>query len=258
MNPLLRLRRSIEQFGRFCLLSWDVLRRSFLMPLLGVLPDTSKLNHQMYRMGVGSVPIVALISVFIGVILSLQTAYQLEKFGATMYVSSLVSVSIVRELGPLLTAILVAGRIGAGITAELGSMVVANEITALRTMAINPRQYLLVPRNVALLVCLPALTLMADALACAGGMGVSWAFLGIPVGQFYRIGLDALVMRDFVAGFVKSVVFALIIALISCFKGFTVTGGATGVGQSTTSTVVLSIVFIILADLVFTVLFFSV
>lgn len=209
-------------------------------------------------MGVESIPIVTLISIFLGMILALQTAYQLEKFGATIYVSSLVSVSVIRELGPLLTAILIAGRIGAGITAELGSMVVADEITALDTMAIDPEEFLLVPRQSALVVSLPLLTIIANALACLGGMGIAWAYLDIPMAQYYRVAMEAVLMKDFLTGLTKSVVFAFLIAMISCYKGFTVTGGAQGVGRSTTQTVVLSIVYIILADLVFTVLFYFV
>jgi len=246
----------MEEFGRFCQLSWDVLSRSFLRPVNNVIPNLPKIVRQVHRMGVESIPIVSLISIFIGMILSLQSAYQLGKFGATPYVGSLVSVSVIRELGPLLTAILLAGRIGAGITAELGSMVVSEEVTALRTMAINPRKYLLVPRNWAFVISLPILTLIANLLACLGGIGVSWLFLNIPPGQFYRISVDALVLKDFLTGFSKSIIFALIIVLIASYKGFNVRGGATAVGKATTETVVLSIVYIIVADLVFTILFY--
>lgn len=240
------------------MLAGDLLRRSLLSPVANLVPNLTRITKQVHRMGIESIPIVALISIFIGMILSLQTAYQLEKFGATVYVSSLVSVSVIRELGPLLTAILVAGRIGAGITAELGSMVVSEEVTALRTMAIDPRKYLLVPRTVALLIALPILTLMADALACLGGMAISWQFLNIAPAQFYRTGLDALVLKDVLTGVAKSIIFAFIIGAIACYKGLTVSGGATAVGEATTDTVVLSIIYIIVADLIFTVLFYLV
>jgi len=251
-----RLITWMEKLGDFCILSWDVIVRIFFKPLSNMFPNFNKILKQIYRMGLESIPIVSLISVFIGMILSIQTAYQLQKFGATAYVGTLVSVSVVRELGPLLTAILLAGRIGAGITAELGSMVVSEEVTALRTMAINPRKYLLVPRNLALIISLPILTLMANILAILGGMFVSWQFLNVPPGQFYRLGVDALILKDLMTGFTKSIVFAFVIALIASYKGFNVRGGATAVGEATTQTVVLSIVYIIAADLVFTIIFY--
>lgn len=245
-----------ERFGRYCLLSWDVLRRSLVSPIVSFQTHYPKILSQLYRMGVQSFAVVALISIFLGMILSLQTAYQLQQFGATAYVGSLVTVSVVRELGPLLTAILIAGRVGAGITAELGSMVVHDEITALNTMAINPREFLLVPRQVALVIGLPILTLIANALAIGGGMILSWSYLGIPMSQFYRIGQTSIVLADLATGFTKSVVFAILIATISCYKGFSVRGGASEVGKATTETVVLSIVYIIFADLIFTFLFY--
>jgi len=241
-----------EALGDFWLFSGDVLRKSFLQPLKVMADSARDIVKQVYRMGIESLPIVFLISGFIGMILAIQTAYQLEKFGATAYVSSLVTVSVVRELGPLLTAILIAGRIGAGITAELGSMVVNEEITAYETMAIDPKEFLLVPRLIALVVSLPILTLFADILAFLGGMLISRAFLAIPVNQYYSVGMEALMIKDVATGLFKSVVFGFVVALIACFKGFRVRGGATAVGESTTQTVVQSIVWIIVADLLLT------
>lgn len=242
----------LELLGDFWLFSWDLFKKSFLSPIKVIANSTREIAKQIYRIGIESLPIVFLISGFIGMILAIQTAYQLEKFGATAYVSSLVTVSVVRELGPLLTAILISGRIGAGITAELGSMVVNEEITAYETMAIDPKEFLLVPRFVALVVSLPILTLFADILAFLGGMLISGAFLAIPVNQYYSVGMEALIIKDVATGLFKSVVFGFIIALIACYKGFRVRGGAVAVGTSTTQTVVHSIVWIIVADLFLT------
>lgn len=242
--------------GRFCLLVADIFERGLIRPWRGEKPPGRALMGFIDRMGVGSVPIVLLIMTFLGMILAMQTAYQLSRFGATLYVASLVSVSVVRELGPLLTAILVSGRCGAGIAAELGTMVVSEEVTALQMMAIHPVRFLLVPRVAGLLIALPILTLIGDAVAIAGGLLIGKLYLHIPPELFYKVAVDGLVMKDFATGFTKSIVFALLIATIACYKGYSVRGGAAGVGAATTDTVVLSIVAIIVADLLFTALFY--
>ncbi len=246
----------VERFGRFCTLSGDIFDRGVIGGFRGQFPRISEIARFVYRMGVGSVPIVALICTFIGMILAMQTAYQLAKFGATLYVASLVSVSVVRELGPLITAILVSGRVGAGVAAELGTMAVSEEITALRMMALNPVRILLVPRAAGLVIALPILTLIGDAVAILGGLIIGWGYLHIPPQLFYKVAVEGLVMKDFLTGFVKSVIFAVLIGLIACYKGYSVRGGAVGVGTATTETVVVSIVAIIMADLLFTALFY--
>lgn len=246
----------IERFGRFCILSGDILKRGIVHSLMGRFPKLAEVVRFIYRMGVGSVPIVALICSFVGMILAMQTAYQLAKFGATLYVASLVSVSVVRELGPLITAIIVSGRVGAGVAAELGTMAVSEEITALRTMALNPVRILLVPRVAGLIISLPILTLIGDAVAILGGLVIGWGYLHLPPQLFYKVAVEGLVMKDFLTGFAKSVFFALLIGLIACYKGYSVRGGAVGVGTATTETVVMSIVAIIVADLLFTALFY--
>jgi phospholipid/cholesterol/gamma-HCH transport system permease protein len=246
----------IGRFGRFCILSGEIFDRGVLRAFRGQFPRASEVARFVHRMGVGSVPIVSLICMFIGMILAMQTAYQLAKFGATLYVASLVSVSVVRELGPLITAILVSGRVGAGVAAELGTMSVSEEITALRMMALNPVRILLVPRVAGLLIALPILTLIGDAVAILGGLLIGWGYLHIPPELFYKIAVEGLVMRDFLTGFAKSVIFAVLIALIACYKGYSVRGGAVGVGTATTETVVSSIVAVIVADLLFTALFY--
>ncbi|MBI4177935.1 ABC transporter permease [bacterium] len=251
-----RLADSLERFGRFCLLSGDIVERGLLQSLRGKFPKGAEIVWFIHRMGVGSVPIVVLICGFVGMILAMQTAYQLAKFGATLYVASLVSVSVVRELGPLITAILVSGRVGAGVAAELGTMAVSEEITALRTMALNPVRILLVPRVAGLIIALPILTLIGDSVAIAGGLVIGWGYLHLPPELFYKVAVEGLVMKDFLTGFAKSIIFAILIGLIACYKGYYVRGGAVGVGTATTETVVMSIVAIIVADLLFTALFY--
>ncbi|MDZ7343539.1 MAG: ABC transporter permease [candidate division KSB1 bacterium] len=213
--------------------------------------------EQMVRIGFDSVPIVCTIAFFVGLIMAMQSAYQLERFGATIFVADLVAVSITRELGPLLTAIIVAGRSGSGIAAEIGTMKVAEEIDALRTMGFNPTRFLVVPRALALIVVLPCLTLLANLVGIIGGYLIAVTTLDISTIRYYHQTANALVMKDLTTGLVKTVVFAIIIAAIGSYRGFIVEGGAEGVGKATTSAVVASIFLIIAADVFFTGLFYS-
>ncbi|HNW58497.1 MAG TPA: ABC transporter permease [bacterium] len=212
---------------------------------------------QMVRMGVDSLPIVGTIAFFVGLIIAMQSAHQLAQFGASLYVADLVGVSITRELGPLITAILVAGRCGSAITAEIGSMKVAEELDALAVMALNPVGFLVVPRTLALVITLPCLTVIADLLGILGGVILAVSTLGIPWIAYYNETVTALVLADFLTGLFKSLIFALVIVLIGSYQGFNVSGGAEGVGKATTASVVTSIFLIILADLLFTALFYS-
>ncbi|HNR67780.1 MAG TPA: ABC transporter permease [bacterium] len=212
---------------------------------------------QMVRIGVNSLPIVGMISFFVGLIIAMQSAYQLERFGAVVYVADLVGVSITRELGPLITAIIITGRSGSAIAAELGTMKVSEEIDALQTMAINPVSFLVVPRTLAMLIMLPCLTIMADFLGLLGGFVLGVVQLQIPYSAYFSHTADAILFKDFFTGLSKSVLFAFIIALIGAYQGLHVRGGAEGVGKSTTDSVVTSIFLVILSDVLFTALFFS-
>ena len=218
-----------------------------------------KSNHiffQMVEIGVGSIPIVFLVSLFMGMVLAMQTAYQLQKMGALMYVGSLVAVSMTREIGPLLTAIVVAGRSGSAMAAELGTMKVSEEIDALETMGINPVKFLIAPRLLAILIMLPCLTILADWMGMRGGYIIGTTTLGISSGMYISKTIDALVLKDIFTGLIKSVAFAGIIGIIGCYEGFIVKGGAEGVGKSTTTAVVNSIILIIIADCFFTAVFY--
>lgn len=239
----------------------DLARRTFywmlVAPLKGKGIRWRSTFEQMVRVGYESVPIVTLISFFVGLIIAMQSAYQLQQFGATIYVANLVAVSITRELAPLLTAIVIAGRSGSAITAEIGTMNVSEEIDALKTMGFNPIKFLVVPKTLAMMVMLPTLTIMADFIGILGGYVISMATLEVTSIRYINQTISALVFRDLASGLVKSFFFALIIAMIGCYEGFNVRGGAEGVGKSTTRSVVAAIFLIIAADVFFTGLFFS-
>lgn len=213
-------------------------------------------SDQMYQVGVQSIFIVTLISFFLGVILAMQTAYQMQRFGATQYVGSLVSVAFVRELGPLMTALVITGRVGAAFTAELGTMNVSEEILALETMALNPVGFLIVPRFLAIVIMLPMLTVLSDVMGIFGGYLIGVGSLNISSHLYIKRTLDALVLKDIFSGMFKTVVFAIIIVMIACYRAFIVEGGAAGVGRSTMISVVHSMVAIIFADLILTAFFY--
>jgi phospholipid/cholesterol/gamma-HCH transport system permease protein len=210
----------------------------------------------MEEVGVKSIPIVALVSFVIGIILVLQTAYQLEKFGAINYAASLAGVALTREMAPLLTAIVLAGRVSAAFTAELGTMLVTEEIMALEVMAISPIAYLVVPRFLAMIIMLPCLTVLADTIGIFGGYAVGTCAIGIRSALYIQNTINALMMKDIISGLIKSVVFASIIAMVGCYMAFVVRGGAEGVGRSTMVSVVTSLISIILADCLFTAIFY--
>ncbi|MDZ7371379.1 MAG: ABC transporter permease [candidate division KSB1 bacterium] len=212
---------------------------------------------QMVRIGVDSISIVAVISFCVGLIIAMQAAYQLERFGAVIYVADLVAVSMCRELGPLITAIIITGRSGSAIAAEIGSMKVAEELDALQTMALNPIGFLAAPRTIAMMVMLPCLTVLSDFVGIAGGFVLALTNLKLTFIAYFNETAEALLARDFLTGLVKSFFFAVIIAQVGSYQGFSVVGGAEGVGRATTTAVVTSIFLVILADLLFTMLFYS-
>ncbi len=247
----------LTQLSRISTLIGQTFYWSVAAPLKGQKLGWRSTFEQMVRIGYESIPIVALISFFVGLIISMQSAYQLAQFGATIYTANLVAVSIVRELSPLLTAIIVTGRNGSAITAEIGTMKVSEEIDALKTMGFNPVKFLVVPRMIAMMIMLPSLTVMGNFIGIFGGYTIAMATLNITSVRYINQTISALVFRDLFSGIVKSVFFALIIATIGNYEGFNVEGGAEGVGKSTTKSVVTSIFLIIAADVFFTALFYS-
>jgi phospholipid/cholesterol/gamma-HCH transport system permease protein len=212
---------------------------------------------QMIRVGVRSVPIILLVQVFIGIILALQLAPTLRDYGQIERVADVVGIAVFRELGPLITAIVLSGFAGASIAAELGSMVESEEIKALRAMALDPIQFLVVPRFLATVLMLTGLAVLADVVGVLGGLLTATTILGLPASTYIEYTRQALQARDFLTGLVKAGVFGVLISLIACWEGLSVSGGAEGVGRATTQTVVKSIVALITTDCLFTAVFYA-
>lgn len=212
--------------------------------------------EQAKKAGSDSFYIASLIALFMGIILALQTAYLMQRLGSEMYIASIVALSLVRELGPVITGLVVAGRVGAAIAAEIGTMQVTEQIDALESFATNPIKYLVVPRFIALTLMLPVLTLYADIIGILGGYFICVYKLGIASSLYLNITFDALLFKDLFTGLFKSLVFGMIIAFVSCYEGFNVEGGAEGVGRATTKAVVSTFILIITADCFFTALFY--
>ena len=208
----------------------------------------------MQRVGVDGLPIVALISFLMGLIMAFMSSVQLEQFGANIYVASLVSLAMTRELGPIMTAIIVAGRSGSAFAAEIGTMKISEEVDALFTMGFNPVMFLVVPKLVAAAVMVPILTLFSDLFAIMGGLLVGVFMLDLTAGAYMAQTIKTLELFDVFWGVLKGGVFGVLITWIGCFRGFQVRGGAASVGQVTTSAVVSSIFLIILCDSVFSVI----
>lgn len=212
--------------------------------------------EQAKRIGPGSFFISSLVALFVGMILALQMAYQMQKLSSEIYIASVVAVSLTRELAPVLTALIVAGRIGAGITAEIGSMTVTEQVDALKAFATNPVRYLVVPRFLALVVMLPVLTIFADMVGIFGGFLICVFKLSIGPAMYFTMVGESLVVKDIVTGLIKTVFFGMIIALVGCHQGLTAKGGAEGVGRATTVSVVTSFIFIIITDCLCTAIFY--
>lgn len=247
-----RIEDWLADVGRLYLLAFRASRQAIVGPFRGQRFRWRASLEQMERAGIQSLPLVMLISFLVGMILALQSAYQLRQLGAQSLVPALVAVSVVRELAPLLTSILVAGRVGSAITAELGTMRVSQEIDALTVMGIDPVAALVVPRLLALTLAVPCLTLFADAVGILGGGFVGQAVLGLPLATYMVDSLNALRMEDLLGGVLKATLFGGVIGLVGCHQGLSTRGGANEVGASTTQAVVRSIVLIIFADLVVT------
>ncbi len=250
------LLEQLAETGRLWRLAVTAAKQTLAGPLRGKPFRLAETIRQVLRAGNESLPLVALIAALMGVILALQSAYQLRQLGALHLVADLVAVSITRELGPLMTAILVAGRVGSAITAELGTMKVSEEIDALIVTGIDPISFLVVPRLVGLLVALPCLTLFADLVGILAGCGVGVLALGLGAGGYLSDTIAVLELEDLWGGVLKAFAFGAIIGLVGCQQGLGTQGGANEVGRSTTTAVVRSIVLIIAADLFVTTLLF--
>lgn len=247
-----RLREIAAGVGEMTLLLRDTIRALPQRPF-----EFQQLVYQVEQMGVRSVAIAAVTAVFTGMVMAVQFAFGLERFGARDYVGRVIGISITRELAPTLTALVVGSRIGAGMAAEIGSMNVTEQIDAIRALGADPVKKLVVPRMLACLILMPVLTLFADVLGFAGAMLVSSVQFGTPPEFFYRSGLDSVDMEDFLSGLGKTPFFGALIALIGCYHGLTTRGGTEGVGRSTTRTVVFTSIAVLLSDFFLTKLFIA-
>jgi phospholipid/cholesterol/gamma-HCH transport system permease protein len=211
---------------------------------------------QMVRVGVRSVPIVMLVLFCIGAILALQMAPVLKEYGALSQTANIISIAVFRELGPLVSAIVLTGYAGASIAAEIGTMVVSEEIEALEAEAISPVRFLVLPRVLATILMMTCVAVVGDLTGILGGLAVSNQLLGIGTTQYLHRTFEAIKVKDFTTGLIKSAVFGMLISGLACYLGLRVTGGAQGVGVATTRTVVLTIVALITVDLMFTAFFY--
>jgi phospholipid/cholesterol/gamma-HCH transport system permease protein len=244
--------RALEHVGSFSLLiarsAREAVRRR---------PEGSVVLDQLYQLGVLSVGIATVTALFTGMVLALQTSYSLAAYGAKFFVGDIVSLSIVRELGPVLTALMVGGRVGAGITAEVGTMTVTEQIDAIRALASSPIRKLVVPKVIAIVIMLPLLVVLSDFVGIMGGLLMSVTSLNQPAAFYMQHVIKAIHPEDILSGLGKTVVFALLIAFIACYKGLTATGGADGVGRATTETVVAASLSILISDFFLTKLFLA-
>ncbi len=262
LKKILSIRSYFVEVGRFWILlcrligGLTFLFRDTLVCLVTKRLRVSATLSQMYKIGVTSFPLVFLTSLFTGVVLALQSAYQLRLFGAQQFTSDLVALSITRELGPVLTAMVVAGHVGASIAAELGTMKVTEQIDALKALAVDPLRYLVVPRFVAAFLMLFILAIYADVIGMFGGWCIAIFKLGINSHQYIKRGFTVLKFKDVITGLIKAFVFGGIISVVGCYFGLKSDGGAEGVGRATTSAVVLALILIIAFDALFTAIFF--
>ena len=241
----------VIEAGEIALLTGRALRQMVAPPYEGRL-----WIQQMEQIGVRSLGVASITTIFTGMVLALQTAYSLPDLGVKYYIGTVVSKSLVRELGPVLIALIVGGRIGAGMTAEIGTMTVTEQISALRSMAADPVKKLVVPKLVASLVMLPVLTVIGDVLGILGGLVVAVYQLDLAPGFYINDVLGSLTLQDIGSGVGKSVFFAYFITIVGCYNGLTAQGGADGVGRATTRTVVMASILVLVSDFFLTKLFY--
>ncbi|MBI4496259.1 MAG: ABC transporter permease [Deltaproteobacteria bacterium] len=243
--------RLLEEAGRIMILFGQTLLWTFRPPL-----NLRNFFKQVEQVGIHSVPVVLITGTFTGMVLALQSFTGFKRFNAEAFVGTVVALSMTRELGPVLSGLMVSGRVGSAMAAELGTMQVTEQIDALYTLATNPIKYLIVPRFLAALIVMPILTVFADAIGIAGGYLVSVNLLGSNPTIYLRRTYDYLSLEDIYIGLLKACIFGMIIAIIGCYQGFHAQGGAEGVGKATTRAVVLSSLLILIANYIVTALLF--
>ena len=247
----------LDYVGSLNIQLWSTLRAlKSALPLVGNRYRWQSTVRQMLQIGYNALPMVSLMAICTGFILALQGASELRRFGALHYVIVLVSVGFTRELGPLLTAIAVSGRSGSAFAAEIGTMKVTEELDSLRVMALEPIEFVLAPRYMAALISIPCLSIVCNFFGIFAGGLFMFLSTRLAPSLYLRYVLGSIVLRDVITGLIKSVVFATIIAHVGCLEGFRVRGGPDSVGRSTTSAVVKSTFLVIVADAVFTAIFY--
>jgi phospholipid/cholesterol/gamma-HCH transport system permease protein len=248
INVLLKpLENIVRELGRISMMLTESIYLAFMPPF-----KLSYIFKQMEFIGVRSVFVIILTGAFTGMVLALQSYYGFKKFGSEGLVGATVALSMTRELGPVLTSLMVSGRAGSAMAAELGTMRVTEQIDALTAMALNPIKYLVTPRIIAAFLVLPVLTVISDFIGIIGGYLVGVKLLGINEGAYIDKMIKFVELNDIYNGLVKSAVFGVILSIVSCYKGFYAKGGAEGVGRATTEAVVASSVTILVTDYILT------
>jgi phospholipid/cholesterol/gamma-HCH transport system permease protein len=237
------IEKPVQGLGRVLLLLFSVIKGMVRPPF-----EFRNLLRQMLEIGINSLPVVLITAIFTGMVLALQSYTGFKRFGAEAFVGSVVALSMTRELGPVLSALIVTGRAGAAMAAELGTMRVTEQIDALETLATNPVKYLIVPRFLSGIIMLPALTVITDIVGIIGGYLVTVVLLGTSSKAYMRATWDFLQIQDIYSGLAKACFFGAVFTLISCYKGFFAKGGAEGVGRATTGAVVFSSMTILVSD----------
>ena len=241
----------LQESGKITLLLWKAVLLTFQRPF-----NLKDILRQMEEVGIKSMPVVLITGAFTGAVLALQSYTGFQRFNAETFVGTVVALSITRELGPVLTGLMVSGRVGSSMAAELGTMQVTEQIDALYTLAVNPIKYLIVPRLLAALIMMPVLVIFADLIGIAGGYFVSVKVLSSNPYTYMDRTWNYLELNDIFSGLFKAAVFGVIIATISCYQGFFTRGGAEGVGRATTKAVVLSCLLILIFNYIITALLF--
>ena len=247
-----RLRRSVfgdflEFVGGISNMVAECVRVLFSKP-----PSFTSLTDEMFQLGVKSFLIVAVAALAVGLVMSIQFGFGLARFGAKLYVPKIVTVSIVRELGPIFTALMLAGRVGAGIASEVGSMKVTQQIDAIRALGTDPIQKIVLPKIIACIIVTPLLTILSNFIGIFGGMAISSGQLGVSAYDFFFKSFDIITGRDVVGGLVKAIIFGFLIGTVGCYMGMNTTGGTQGVGNSTTRAVVTASVLVVFSDFILT------
>ncbi len=252
-----RIEKSLEKLGGYSTLLLQAFYWTFLAPFKGGKTGWRSVLAHMNEFGMRSTGVVVLIMFFIGLILAMESARELVQIGTVDLLSSIVCVSILRQMGPLIVACIVIARCGSSMAAELGSMKVSEEIEALKTMAINPVRFLISPRLLAMMLMNPVLTIIGSFTGCASGMLYADFAFNIPPNVFFESAVQRLNVMDVFTGIIKSFVFGILIVTISCYYAFEVEGGSEGVGKATTSSVVMSVVAVIAANAILTAVLLS-